>query len=734
MWEVEPGPRHRPQNRRQSHLGSRASLGILHYAAAAFQGAALENAEGGQSALKRAEGRVLARPWESLRSSRRPASSRLASNLGRCATCPPAHPPTDAGRLGQLPQCAGARAGGGADARSGGKGLPGVGALRVEALAEEEAVTNWQSQSCSRSPYRMERTALAVCEILRYLIIHWKCEAGTAKGTLLDGQLVISIEALRSKHLPDSLHCIITIASTRSVYGGLNFKKFLQEIQPALPRLSAKLALASEEGGRSQDASGIAPCQVTFEVDENSQSLMTDCLVIKHFLRKIIIVHHKLKFSFSVAVNGTLSAETFGRAENEPTLRLDNGVTLVVGFQRYVSKPKLNWSEAHCSRIHPVLGHPAPLFIPDAKADTGLLGELTLTPAAALCPSPKGFSSQLCRISSVSIFLYGPLGLPLLSSDQDQPSTAVFRDTSYFIDWKKYNLFMVPNLDLNLDTQSVLPDVNYKAESPEGNQSQNMNAQGPALLLFLFVDFQSDVPVQQAKIWGLHTLLTAHLSAILSESRSTVQQSIQSAVDQVWQLYHHDAKTQQRLQASLSVAVNSIMSVLTGSTRSSFRKTCLQALEAADTQEFGVKLHRIFYDITQHQFLKHCSCDTEQHLTPEKNISAQNTKDQHKNIAQEFPEESIGQAENKRPKRGSPNHGREESRVLGSARDRSPPKSATRDRELTEVSLTARGSQTQAAHGRAQAAEAASPAGGLEDLWLQEVSNLSEWLNPGHRS
>ncbi|XP_011246940.1 type 2 DNA topoisomerase 6 subunit B-like isoform X5 [Mus musculus] len=644
MWEVEPGPRHRPQNRRQSHLGSRASLGILHYAAAAFQGAALENAEGGQSALKRAEGRVLARPWESLRSSRRPASSRLASNLGRCATCPPAHPPTDAGRLGQLPQCAGARAGGGADARSGGKGLPGVGALRVEALAEEEAVTNWQSQSCSRSPYRMERTALAVCEILRYLIIHWKCEAGTAKGTLLDGQLVISIEALRSKHLPDSLHCIITIASTRSVYGGLNFKKFLQEIQPALPRLSAKLALASEEGGRSQDASGIAPCQVTFEVDENSQSLMTDCLVIKHFLRKIIIVHHKLKFSFSVAVNGTLSAETFGRAENEPTLRLDNGVTLVVGFQRYVSKPKLNWSEAHCSRIHPVLGHPAPLFIPDAKADTGLLGELTLTPAAALCPSPKGFSSQLCRISSVSIFLYGPLGLPLLSSDQDQPSTAVFRDTSYFIDWKKYNLFMVPNLDLNLDTQSVLPDVNYKAESPEGNQSQNMNAQGPALLLFLFVDFQSDVPVQQAKIWGLHTLLTAHLSAILSESRSTVQQSIQSAVDQVWQLYHHDAK----------------------------------------------------------------------HLTPEKNISAQNTKDQHKNIAQEFPEESIGQAENKRPKRGSPNHGREESRVLGSARDRSPPKSATRDRELTEVSLTARGSQTQAAHGRAQAAEAASPAGGLE--------------------
>lgn len=115
--------------------------------------------------------------------------------------------------------------------------------------------------------------------------------------------------------------------------------------------------------------------------------------------------------------------------------------------------------------------------------------------------------------------------------------------------------------------------------------------------------------------------------------------------------------------------------------------------------------------------------------------------------------ESRGQAENKRLKRSSPNQGREESRALG------PPESATRNREPTEASLTAGGSQTQAAHRRVQAADAASPPGGLEvpqraqdgrgpklpppgphhrllpqDLWLQEVSNLSEWLSPGHRS
>ncbi|ERE80968.1 hypothetical protein H671_3g8403, partial [Cricetulus griseus] len=86
---------------------------------------------------------------------------------------------------------------------------------------------------------------------------------------------------------------------------------------------------------------------------------------------------------------------------------------------------------------------------------------------------------------------------------QEQPRTTVFRDTSYFIDSKKHNLFMVPTLDLNLDTDLVLPDVSYQVESNEGNQSQDMDSQGPALLLFLFVDFHDGFPVQQVEIWVL---------------------------------------------------------------------------------------------------------------------------------------------------------------------------------------------------------------------------------------
>lgn len=48
-------------------------------------------------------------------------------------------------------------------------------------------------------------------QILKYLIISWKCEtAGVTTGALLEGQLVISIEALNSKHQANTLHCLTT--------------------------------------------------------------------------------------------------------------------------------------------------------------------------------------------------------------------------------------------------------------------------------------------------------------------------------------------------------------------------------------------------------------------------------------------------------------------------------------------------------------------------------------------
>ncbi|XP_068832529.1 type 2 DNA topoisomerase 6 subunit B-like [Capricornis sumatraensis] len=508
----------------------------------------------------------------------------------------------------------------------------------------------------------------------------------------------------------------LRVAAAGSIYGGLVLKKLLKDMQFVLPGFFANLNWTSEEAGHSQDTSGLRPFQMIFEADVKPRTLMTDSLVIKNFLRKIITVLPKIRFNFSVKVNGILSVEIFG-AESEPALTLSNGLALVVNCQHYLSTPKFDTTELPCSRIHPVLGHPVMLFIPDDVVGMGLLGELTLTPAVALCPCPKVFSNQLNKISSISIFLYGPSGLPLIFPNSEQPTTAVFKDASYFIDWKKYRLSMVPNLDLSLDSGSVLPDVSYQVESGEGDQSQNMGPQGQTVLLFLFVDFHRGFPGQKMELWGVHTLLSAHLRAILRKSHSVVQGCIQAAVARALEQHRQAVKAHQKLQASLSVAVDSIMSIMTGSTNSSFRKTCLQTLQAADTQEFGTKLHKSFQEVTQHRFLYHCPHEVKQQLLPEGNEAEQNTDEAHENGSLELLAGTGEQTENKRLKRGS--LGLEETRASRSAGALSPSEAASRRAEPTAAPLTFSRSRT-------------GPGSGLEDaVWLQEISNLSEWLSSG---
>uniref|UniRef100_A0A4W2G7X6 TOP6B like initiator of meiotic double strand breaks n=1 Tax=Bos indicus x Bos taurus TaxID=30522 RepID=A0A4W2G7X6_BOBOX len=468
-------------------------------------------------------------------------------------------------------------------------------------------------------------------------------------------------------------------AAAGSIDGGLVLKKFLKDMQSVLPGFFANLNWTSEEASHSQDTSGLRPFQMIFEADVKPRTLMTDSLVIKNFLRKVITVLPKIRFNFSVKVNGILSMEIFG-AEKEPTLNLSNGIALVVNCQHYL-RPKFDTTELPCSRIHPVLGHPVMLFIPDDVVGMGLLGELTLTPAVALCPCPKVFSNQLNRISSVSIFLYGPSGLPLIFPNSEQPTTPVFKDASYFIDWKKHHLCMVPNWDLSLDRGSVLPDVSYQVESSEGeDQSQDMGPQGQTVLLFLFVDFHREFPGQKMELWGVHTLLSTHLRAILRESHSVVQGCIQAAVDRALEQHH-------------------------------------QAVKAADTQEFGTKLHKSFHEVTQHRFVYHCSQAVKQQLLPEKNEAEQNTDEAHENSSLELLAGTGEQTENKRLKRGS--QGMEETRAFRSAGALNPSEAASRRAEPTAAPLTFSRSRTGSGNG-------------LEDaLWLQEISNLSEWLSSG---
>ncbi|XP_074087072.1 type 2 DNA topoisomerase 6 subunit B-like [Macrotis lagotis] len=509
--------------------------------------------------------------------------------------------------------------------------------------------------------------ARPVCEILKYLIIHWKREvAEISQEAFLEGKLLISIEESSSKQRADPFHYVTTIAFSGSVPGDLVAKKFLKEIQSLLSGFSGKLTWPSEKAHCSQDLSGLESFQMKFEAGEKPTTLMTDCLVIKQFVHRTSIVHPKIRFHFCVKLNGVLSKESFG-VEKEPIMKLLNGIGLLTGQHHYM-RPEFLGAQQVCRRIHPVLGHPVVLFIPDEEADVGFLGELTLTPVAALCPCRKLHPIQNSKISSAFVFLYGPSGVPLILPSQEHLLT-VFDDNSYLFDWKKYHLCAAPNMNISLEKDLVLPDVSYWMESHEKSQPQASGEQ--AVLLFLMVDFHGGFPAQLTEAWGLRSSLLTRLNSILLKSRSLVQGAVRMAVEQALGQHHQLDKAQQKWQMSIPVAVSSILSIVVGSTSGSFRALCLQMLQAADTQEFGLQLLAAFQRSLPRCFLHHSPCDPQKRL-PEPS----------------GPEEGEGGEERPRPELGCPGRGPRPKRRRGEA-----------------------------------------PSCAQEDaLWLQEVSNLSEWL------
>ncbi|XP_031797539.1 type 2 DNA topoisomerase 6 subunit B-like isoform X1 [Sarcophilus harrisii] len=547
--------------------------------------------------------------------------------------------------------------------------------------------------------------ARAVCEILKYIIIHWKREAAeVSREAFLEGELFISIEEKSSKHQANPFHYVTAIAFTGSPADDFVTKQLLKEIQSLLSGFSGKLTWPSEEARCSQDL--LASFQMKFEVDEKPANLMTDCLVIKQFLHKTSIVHPKVRFRLCVKVNGVLSEDTFGK-EKEPVAKLLNGIGLLTN-QHHYRRQGFSGARQVCSRIHPVLGHPVALVIPDEEPAMGVLGELTLTPAAALCPCHKLHPNQTSRISTASVFLYGPSGLPLTFPNQELQLT-VFSDNSYLFDWKKYHLCAAPNSNVSLEEDVVLPDVSYCVESHDKSQPQDSEEQ--ALLLFLMVDFHSGFPAQLSEAWGRQSLLLTHLNRILLENHSLVQDAVQGAVDQASRQPHRALEARQKVQASIPVAVSSILSVVAGSTNSGFRALCLQTLQAADTQEFGKKLHKTFQQTVCRRFLY------PKKLLPEPSHTEE--REDGEESLEEPLAESCCPGGAPSPKKCCPGEG-----LVRKAQAAGwPPLPGFR--EATQSSMATRAACPQAkGNGSPETL-------GEDTLWLQEVSNLSEWLSAG---
>lgn len=68
-----------------------------------------------------------------------------------------------------------------------------------------------------------------------------------------------------------------------------------------------------------------------------------------------------------------------------------------------------------CGRLHPVAGVAVPLLVPPEVAETGLCGDTSLLPLAALGPCVEQYPNRPARLTEIRISFPQQLGLCSLS-------------------------------------------------------------------------------------------------------------------------------------------------------------------------------------------------------------------------------------------------------------------------------------------------------------------------------
>ncbi|XP_077185084.1 type 2 DNA topoisomerase 6 subunit B-like isoform X2 [Paroedura picta] len=451
--------------------------------------------------------------------------------------------------------------------------------------------------------------ALAAQTILEYLIVHlWNEkeelleEFSTHKGTL-----VVSLDIEDSVQHVDKSYCATIISAKGDFCCKLLGDQIQNEIKSLLPELSFCKSLNGR--GCPHESLHAMPFHLSFEFHEKSGVLKEDCLAMKQFIHRISLVHPMIKFHYCVKVNGLVSAETYSSVRRDSACLLD-GTRLLIDGSHFV-RPVSTETKRYCGKIHPISGEPVGLFIPSEAAERGFSGDVKLTPVVSLCPCQKQFPNQPVRIAALYIFIYDPAGLPVL-----HPTTkalhSFFEGLSHLAAWERYGYQAILNSDPHWEEDTARPDVRYELHTP---LKQSPAREEQKMLLFLFLSYSDQFQDKPAYNFWNRRVILSHLCPILMFSEQAVKGAIQEVLNRVLEQHHKIAQEQQKLVSSLSIMLEAMSTIISSSTDSEFRRRCLQHLQVADTQQFLAAAKNTFSKVILQRWKPSSTCDNRRPLS-----------------------------------------------------------------------------------------------------------------------
>ncbi|XP_035263705.1 DUF4554 domain-containing protein isoform X5 [Anguilla anguilla] len=517
-------------------------------------------------------------------------------------------------------------------------------------------------------------------QVIRFLMTEVRRARRQGSGNM-EGGLLVAVSAEDGVSSTGKFNCTVAAAGRWCI--AVSVEEIKHEV---VKRLPSSMALSSpvhpEELSIFSETCGPLRFLFSVQVGEGRQAVNSDFLKTEQFLHRLSLVYGQVEIHFILKVNETVSRQVFsGRADSKFVLESRHILTKT---DLYIRCPLSAGPGLQCGRLHPVPGGAVPLLLPPEVAETGLCGETSLLPLAALGPCVEQYPYRPACVTQIRILLYGPSNVPLLWDGDGGPSGFLGR-LGGLLSWGELGLSGVS-----------------RAERP-------------------FTEASEEV-------------LEQHLDQILLHNEDRVRSALHSVLESALRTTLKRLKARAKIMSALPVILSSLSTVVTSSSSLEFRTACLDRMKVQDTHELAIRLRQSLQKVTEGRVLHSRKCDSGKCLSAASGV--EDVSGHREAETRGTGEQEWACAEHSHHDEGAEAApvGSQGSAGQGSGAEK---RQCTEEPDSNPPPLKQRG--TRGASGDLRPSESlhsppahAAPPQDKGDqqedmLWLQEVSNMSDW-------
>ncbi|XP_078516977.1 type 2 DNA topoisomerase 6 subunit B-like isoform X8 [Lissotriton helveticus] len=164
------------------------------------------------------------------------------------------------------------------------------------------------------------------------------------------------------------------------------------------------------------------------------------------------------------------------------------------------------------------------------------------------------------------------------------------------------NLFFVTQNDV------VTPDIKY-ISGPVTGQHDDLDVVQQTILLFLFVDYSDRFQSEILDSIEAYSMIVNQMDHIFLCNQYVLKEAMQLILKMTLEKQYKTERNQVKLQLSHGVVSDSMCSIVTNSTNSSFRRKCLSNFQVSDAREFRVAVEQSLQRISINRVLQGQTCD-----------------------------------------------------------------------------------------------------------------------------